>query len=680
MRLIKVKTEDGIVHTETVYNVNSFPYERYLYSEETCRKRGVTYYNMSSAFDIETTSIPKTDTSKCFGFMYIWQFCVKDTVCMGRTWKEFTIFLDRLAEGMELSNKKKMVVYVHYLPFEFQFMRNFVHMYKVFAKDKRQVIVADIGNFEFRCSHALSNMPLSKFCANSKLCTYYKLDGDDFNYSVVRTPSTYLSDEELAYCYCDVRGLCQCIDTLLLEDTIATIPLTSTGYIRREVRQALAENPDNWRTFQNIQLSPYLYVLCKTATRGGNTHCNGIYSGQVLEDLKSYDIKSSYPAVMVSEKYPMTTFCQYKKYENFDEYVNTKACLIDVTLYNVNIKSMLVIPYIAKAKCTRIKGGRYDNGRVIHADALSMVITDIDYKIITSHYSYDTKDINSLYCAEYGYLPIEFRRLLMNFFEQKTTLETGDVYLYNKFKNKINAFFGMMLTDICHEEWTYNPENPEAWEVGARNIIAIIERYYKTRTHFLSYQWGIWVTAHARARLQMALDEVKEDVVYIDTDSVKYLGEHDEVFERLNKMIINIDTSLDVPAFVNVRNKNTYLGVFELDAEYDKFISLGAKKYAYIKKGKSEVQITVAGLNKEKGANYINEKGGIELFQPETVIPVEYAGRTVATYNDELSPHTITINGEDIITGSNIGIENTTYTLGISEEYAEFLQDLQNKC
>ena len=56
--------------------------------------RKIIYYNVPCAFDIESTSTI-IDGEKV-AFMYHWQFGINGRCIHGRTWKEFTDFLDWL--------------------------------------------------------------------------------------------------------------------------------------------------------------------------------------------------------------------------------------------------------------------------------------------------------------------------------------------------------------------------------------------------------------------------------------------------------------------------------------------------------------------------------------------------------------------------------------------------------
>ena len=58
-----------------------------------------------------------------------------------------------------------------------------------------------------------------------------------------------------------------------------------------------------------------------------------------------------------------------------------------------------------------------------------------------------------------------------------------------------------------------------------KHLFELLEKYNKKA--FLCYQWGVWVTAWARYRLEEGLKIAGEKAVYCDTDSVKYVGNVD---------------------------------------------------------------------------------------------------------------------------------------------------------
>lgn len=694
---------DGSTATDTIYTVDNFPYDtvaREILSYRYCGRHQVAYLSDFATFDIETTTFQMSiidNEPQYNAFMYQWQFCIADRVIMGRIWEEFITLLENLRYHLGLCHNHYFVIYVHNLPFEFQFMRNFFEVSEVFAIERRKIVKCIINDsFEFRCSYKLTNMSLQKFVSSTPGALYYKKEGD-LDYKKIRTPNTPLSNEELAYCYNDVRGLREGIQHLLKSehDTLATVPMTSTGYVRREFRSAFNKNPRNHFIFKELELSPYEYALLKTATRGGNCHCNPTLSGaldnrNVFSNVGSHDMSSAYPGVMTQCKFPMSKFV--KRAEDLsivDNLINagTHALIIDCVFYNISIKTLNTVPYIPKAKCTKLWEPRIDNGRVLSATYCGCVLTDIDWRIIQSQYNYSEVEIINLYSATYDYLPKELREKILKQYTDKCMLKYGDPYLYNKYKNKINADFGMMLTDICRRDIIFDPLHPDKngnpFLNDELNIEESMKRYYNSRNSFLSYQWGVWVTAHCRRRLQRAIDLVGIDAFYCDTDSLKYLGNHDDDFEILNQEILKeadecqLLTSCDVTDPSTGKIHHYQLGIWEKERTYATFKSLGAKKYAYTYPDDNSLHITVAGLSKSKGSKWLTAHGGMSKFSSDTIIPAGHSGRTVSEYIDRKSPHVLWFRGEKITTGSAIAIYETSYTFSIADEYAELLADLE---
>lgn len=657
------------------------------------QKRKHYYIAFPGTFDIETTSIINEDSidednpkklPSYTGFMYHWQFALpisytehKFFCVTGRTWEEFVAFLNLLVEIYHLNEYRRMVIYAHGLFFEFQHMRNFIDITEMFARHEREPLKFIANDcFEFRCSFYLTNMSLAKAIKNTKGAIYNKLSGDDYDYSKIRTPQTPLTPEELQYCLNDVRGLQEVLGDKLRDDTLATIPLTSTGYVRRDVRKSVLSNPQNQLDMKKMALSPELYAYAHEAFRGGNSNSNPYLVNQILEFVKSFDRKSSYPAEMEVSLFPISPFVSAKADISTVESYPDKAMLMLVTFFNIDLKSRMTIAYIPVSKCINIEGDRRSgtltvaNGRIVKALSITMVITDIDYRIIMEQYNC-TPAFSNIWIANYGHLNNELRLNLMDAFIQKTKLERGDPYLYMKFKNKINSYFGMMVTDICAADIEYVGVS---WKKEKNiDIPTKLKKYYNNRNSFLNYQQGVWVTANARYRHQQGITACGSDIVMGDTDSCKFIMDHEKDFKRLNDEWLELCYNNDISPIVKVWEKPTVLGIWEQEKTCSEYITLGAKKHAYIYEGSGKYGITVAGLNKDKGAAWLEEQGSLDAFAIGTVIPEEYSGRTVSWYNDVDEPYEMTVDGCTFMNGSNIGVKNTTYTIGVSDDYLSYL-------
>lgn len=187
---------------------------------------------------------------------------------------------------------------------------------------------------------------------------------------------------------------------------------------------------------------------------------------------------------------------------------------------------------------------------------------------------------------------------------------------------------------------------------------------------FLCYQWGVWVTAWARYRLQEGIRLAGDGFVYCDTDSVKYIGEID--WTAYNKEREK-DSRKNGAYATDPDGVTHYMGVYEPDGVYAEFKTLGAKKYAYTYTHGGETHVTIAGVTKRKGGAELDRFGGLKAFAPGFVF-ID-AGGTESIYNDHPENGYIERDGHRILITPNTVIKDSTYTLGITAEYESLLEN-----
>ena len=674
MKQFLYHADDGHVEPATFYEVHDFPYADYQGYSVSPSKRA-EYADLIITFDIEVTTVDNYE--RPYGFMYVWMMAIcrpDDTqvplaVC-GRRWEQWLLFLDELDKVLRLSETgRTAVIYVHYLSYEFQFIKDFLKWKTVFAKESRKVMYATAGPFEFRCSYYLTNKSLERFCKDEEV-EHKKLAGH-YNYNVLRTPDTELGDVELSYCFCDVVGLAEGIRRKLGDDNLATIPLTSTSYVRRDCRNAVKSNPDNWKWFQRTRLTPELYKMHKEEGRGGNTHGNRYLVGKIIENVRNFDIASSYPFQLLTKDYPSTRFTKIgviTQGAQLDTLIAEKACLFRVVFTELEVRPDVTVPYISFSKAMRHAKEVLFNGRVLFAQVLELTLNEIDWQIITRQYKFKQVAIRDMYIAGKAPLPQELRDVVLEYFRRKTLLKGVDQYNYMKSKNNLNGIFGMAYTDIVREEVAFQDGRwIPADELEKPDIGEVLRKFYKNRNNFLPYSIGPWTTAHARADLQRLIDIAEDAEIYSDTDSCKVYDIDEEAFQALNESIRKV--AEEKGAYVDVNGKRVYMGIFDEDPPYKRFRTLGAKKYAY-EDQEGKLHITVAGVNPKVGAEYLAEHGGLEAFKPNFIWPAGHSGRTTSWYNDT-EIHQITVDGCTFTTASNIGIKNGEYRLGITDEFKE---------
>lgn len=633
-------------------------------------KQKIKYKDAITAFDIETTRLADIEQS----IMYVWMFHVEQLglTIVGRTWEEFGEFLNKVVD--ELGNDT-LVIFVHNLSYEFQFLQAVYNFStdEVFAVESRKVLKCTMydSKIEFRCSYLHSNMSLSEYTKKMGV-EHQKLSGDDFDYNKTRYPWTELSESEIKYCVHDVIGLCEAIkkEMELDNDNLYTFPLTSTGYVRRDAKKAMRTVSPSFVKSQLPDIE--IYKMCREAFRGGDTHANRYYAGRTIKNVKSADRSSSYPDVQCNCEFPVSPFYRAGKLD-FDELmylINTrkKAVLMRVSISNIRLTDEFWgDPYLSRDKCRKLEFGVYDNGRILSADYLETTITDVDLRIIVDQYSFDDLCAFDVAYARYGKLPKELIAETITYYKAKTELKNvaGQEIYYMKSKNKLNSIYGMMAQDPVKQSIIFSSGE---WLSGGEDMTELLDASNKKA--FLCYQWGVWVTAWARYRLQEGIKLAGDNFVYCDTDSVKYIGEID--WTEYNKQ--RIADSKKSGAYAKDPSGIThYMGVYEFDGEYAEFKTLGAKKYAYTFKPGGETHVTIAGVNKTKGGKELDKYGGLKAFEPGFVFTE--AGGTESVYNDHPEIGEIMRDGKLIKITPNTVIRDSTYTLGITAEYEEILKN-----
>lgn len=647
------------------------------------KKKSRHYVGITTAFDIETTLLEDIQQS----VMYIWQWQFGEEVTViGRTWEEFLDLQKRIKNA--LPSEHWLVVYVHNLQYEMAFLKGIYHFApeEVFAIASRKPLKVDMwGCFEFRCSYKLTNMSLKEFTSKMKV-KHVKLSGDEFNYSLKRYPWTELTNEELQYCVNDVCGLVEAVNALMERDgdTLQTIPLTSTGYVRRNAKRAMRKNLDH-RFVYSILPDWETYTALREAFRGGNTHSNRYYTNDVVQNVHSADRSSSYPAVICNCEFPMSVFVPIMKSDLNKDYIarcitiRHKALLLRIRIENLRLRDPFWgCPYLSKDKCRKIRKAKdtEDNGRILEAESLETTVTDIDLKIIMEEYDGTIIFLQGWY-ASYKKLPDALINEVIKYYRDKTELKgvPGQEIYYDKSKALLNSLYGMMAQNpvkhsiIFQQVGDWLEDNKAGEELlGISNSKA-----------FLAYQWGVWTTAHARDALERGIRLVHEtdgaDFIYCDTDSVKYTGCVD--WGKYNSD--RIMECRESGAFATDPHGVThYMGVFETEDNpetgyaYRYFKTLGAKKYAYVEKEGEGVHCTIAGVNKKKGGKELDKYGGLSAFEEGFVF--RDAGGTQAVYNDDPQIKQVEIDGHVLPITSNVAILPSEYTLGILGDYERIIK------
>lgn len=657
---------------------------------ETVKKRrrkgpSDVYLNEALTFDIETTSY--TDGMFKTAWMFCWQFYFRGHVYMGREWDEFEWFLDKISEHF---GDVKVAVYVHNLGFEFSFMRRILKFHDVFSARPLNPLRASYKNIEFRDSLSLSGLPLEKLPTKTK-----KLVGD-FDYSKVRTSKTPLTKEEVQYCINDVVVLAEYIDSKLETDTIASIPMTRTGYVRRDLTKRMSKV-----SLKHLRLTMEQYRRFEQLYQGGFTHAAAHTVGMRLENVRSLDITSSYPTVMVVEKYPMSQFYPVAE-ERYDEALEKYCCLFKLRITDVQARDISPDCLISRSKCIEIDPyAILNNGRVVEAEYLTLECNEVDLQMYKRFYK-GSFEVSDMIAALPDYLPKPFVEAVLYYYSQKTMYKgvKGKEVWYALMKECVNSLYGNCSMKPLRDpievdedglwmtaEEVFRRDGGGDAELGRESYYATtLADYNGSFSRSIYYPWAAWITSYARRNLFELMWKVGAyDYHYCDTDSLKISNYpmHKKAFDSYNRKIVarirdvlikrHIDPALAVPTDPNGIKRP--LGVFTDEGEYWYFKTLGAKRY--LTEDLDGVVSTVAGANKKKLSKYLSkQKDPFRAFDDGLVVPAGESGKAMVTHITEDWEGIVTdYTGRSayVYTRGGTHIESIPASLDMCSEYAAYL-------
>ena len=630
-------------------------------------------YNAPVSFDTETTSYTTPDDEKV-GWLYVWMFTFGDPLSKfhvqiyGRDCDTLSLFLDALAVELGLSadpeKSKLLYVYVHNLGFDIEFIRDRLTIVnQLHAEPHAPIFVRDVRGFEFRDSMILSGGLSLKKIGESLNNGLVKRVGD-LDYNMIRTPDTPLTEAELGYCQGDIDVLASYIAQQIEQyKGIQHVPLTNTGRVRKYARDHILKSKGSFGAFtryrelmDECQLDYDEYIQCQRAFYGGFTHANANHVNRTLYNVASYDFTSSYPAVMLSERFPMgkPEHVERMTLDELREVINdpNRCCVFDLQLADVYVKDNVGDCYLSNdASKVHVLNPVVDNGRVRSCDKIALTCTDVDFKIINQCYDWSRIDVSNILIWRTDWLPTPMISVILDLYRAKTTLKgiPDRQEEYQVKKGMLNSLYGMCVTRILRDKVVIDESG--GWveiELDEEERVKNIDKNNKSKLRFLYYPWGVFITAYARFNLWTAIKTLGNDYIYADTDSIKVFADSPKLTQYLNDYQHDLD--LKMGWMVAKRRKFSMddmsprtkdgvpkpIGVWDFEGIYDRFKTLGAKRY--IKHDEHGVYPTVAGISPKKLAEYLVKKndgdldGVFRMFDDGLQVPAENTGKLAHSY------------------------------------------------
>lgn len=557
----------------------------------------------------------------------------------------FIKWLERMYVRHKLSFNKRIIIIVHNLSYDLSYLIGYLQMSFAYGKDDIQYIneghkfiMYRQGGIEFRDTYSLSNSSLENWGKNLNVA--HKKQVGIYDYSRTIYQDTKLTSDDLLYDKFDVLSLNDCFKAqlCLTNDTIATVPFTSTGYIRREFRKSAKKDRKYMQDFRNNRLNEHDFLVCNHSFAGGYTHNNRHLKDKIIKaKIGHRDFRSHYPSQMRCYPLPfgkpqllyspITKTRDRKVKWSVDDILKLYPDYSTITTLLIEkvhlISDDITMPFLQWSKLTDVKytEKKLDNGRVIDFEGYAITYVDNHLlKILTEQYHIKAKIIEIL-AFKNCYLPKCLAEVVDRYFKSKSDEkiklkqieaqfgEKSDEAIYQNAilmhsKAGLNGTYGMMVQNPVYDEYLVNYDRnlDDIFTplTSSKSTQECLDIYYNNKNSFLPYQAGCFITALARFELYEYIKTIGYDkVLYCDTDSIFYLkdDETEKKIEALNDLKHKNADKLG--AYITDSNGNKiYYDVFESEKDGKAFKGLHSKCYGMIidDKGKEILSATIAGI------------------------------------------------------------------------------------
>lgn len=662
------------------------------------KKRGkdkTEYLSRWISLDTETSH---TCGDNPVGWVHQWAVKFGNDVIIGRTPDDLITFFNTIIEWYQIDKSRRVVIYVHNLSYDIQYLKDYLtRAYgesKILAIAAHRFITYRVGGLEFRCSYKLSNKSLALWSKDLG-CVHQKIEETKDFYHRARYQDETLSDDDWVYQVMDVKTLDECIERQMAAygDNVATIPLTSTGYVRRECRKNYNSITRNRRDFKATAIDGDVYECLRNAFSGGLSEGNRFLWGKTLipesakgESIRHGDFRSHYPSQQRMRKFPVGKFVKLGVHLDIDtirKAAERHCLLMYVTFDGMTLKTDVKYPCISACRAYRGRKGDVKttsfNGRLLKLEGMTtLALTDIDLKWVLHQYKIGSYDIDVCWMSYKGYLPDFMTKTIDDFYlgksrwkkaEKSAKTRVDKIYAHVellKSKNGLNGIYGMSATDPVRESYMMDDVTGE-WSSAIPDADKALKKYHNSDNSFMRYAWGVWTTAFARDELLTVSDVIQNaggTPLYCDTDSIFYVSRAgvQEAIEQYNND--RYAFALKHKAYIECDGELVTYDAFDDEGEdITAFRYLHSKCYAYETKD-GGLTCVIAGVTPFEDATHAytreDELGDIDSLTAQKIFT--RCGGTSAKYV-EAPITTDYIDGHITTYASACIISDTTKTL-----------------
>lgn len=352
----------------------------------------------------------------------------------------------------------------------------------------------------------------------------------------------------------------------------------------------------NWNMNNVRDLAPQseeelqLYI---EANKGGYYMINEKYVDQIVENVYSFDSSSSHISLMARKSYPYGGF---KKANTLEKQIE----ILKGTYYTwIGRFCFTDLSQTIKLPVDLLKYGRIVDGEYL------LVLTDVDWDWFKKVYKWKELRIIEMFYSTKRPLEKNYARMIQRLYEEKEGQDKG-TFARDMFKFRAELPFGQSIKTPTYLREAIYSSSINSFVIGRKDSeeFDVVRKRLNRRDY--PYQYGLWTVAYSRAELiNLILRIGIDNVVYADTDCVKFIGEENlKILEQYNREITNEFNKINFKRRMDLGNK---IGRWQNEGLLKKFKAIGIKWYL-TEDVNGKLEVKCSGANKELFLQYLEKE------------------------------------------------------------------------
>lgn len=349
---------------------------------------------------------------------------------------------------------------------------------------------------------------------------------------------------------------------------------------------------------------------------------NPAFINKTLENVRGYDISSSHLGFILRKKYPSTEALKVEGDEVFR--------ILDKDWYAwigefefVGLKEKVKLPIDLR------KFGYLNDD-----DNWVLILTNAHWSAFRRLFSCEQVIPRNFFRFENKELQRNYAKMANTLYEEKEHYKkNSDSYVSSIFKFRTELPFGQSIKNPVWHWTVYRDEEKNEFVKEKAEEPTFEDMIDRVKKSALPMQVGIWTAAYSWAEeVNMILDLGPENVVYGDTDCVKFINK-EELVNIIEKHNEEIDR--EVKVISNKRNMletSSKIGRWKDEGIFTQFKAIGVKWYLF--NSNKGLEVKAAGADNKILINWLKEQDNpFEIFTKEMYVPKLFKNVSISREN-----------------------------------------------